>query len=636
MSKIIKIYEDFKYTKDFKFEDTIIDPILSCIRDNQEYLTQPENLPQLAKLGYMYNTLWYSGRVCWGYGGILRGSIKPTDEDGETYGDCENNPKYKIEMCNPQNDEIEGLIYSAWGMHVTMGNDPISFSDFNKIIKDGKVLSSLEKKKLKLNKTFDDWVDIFTDPEYRYHKSYPNRKSVSENLLCVIGNGYEWNKDGFICERNGSSLYGDWENAKFRDDIQVLVNTIMDTPEVKLTLDSNKKYIEEEIEKRKAKEKKSMFSSLNDISDDELDELLYSARKLRSEGSTTVEPKEKYNKYYPISSSSAIYLIMSDEARKREKIDKIHQSYIDEAISICKDIMAHESQEEKGNVKFAIKLLANYGFEEYQKLVPKEIDKYALKSQIEDALLYITDEFTLVDDSSSNSLNKGEYIFYLSDTKDNRYADNCYYFYFSLKGFNIPKGYSNSLDYVNGLPFYNDLKSTLNRISHLKGIKQMSIYVENVESSFLYIKFDPKSTDTDQIVFENDLVKDGFQVGLNSIALEVGNFIFTCRKPIVLGSSHPNNKTGREIFTNALQVGVFTNDWVPKGNFNMDERGYNTLTANLHDKTINNWIVTEFKRMKDSDKDYGTYNSESRTGKEGSRKLLAHDFFLWLKENKMK
>jgi len=46
--------------KHFKYEEKVIDVILTLIKDNQEYLTQPENLPQLAKLGYMYNTLWYS------------------------------------------------------------------------------------------------------------------------------------------------------------------------------------------------------------------------------------------------------------------------------------------------------------------------------------------------------------------------------------------------------------------------------------------------------------------------------------------------------------------------------------------------------------------------------------------------
>lgn len=52
----IKKYEQFidkNIDRRFKFEEKIIDPILSIIRNNQEYLTLPENLPQLAKLGWI-------------------------------------------------------------------------------------------------------------------------------------------------------------------------------------------------------------------------------------------------------------------------------------------------------------------------------------------------------------------------------------------------------------------------------------------------------------------------------------------------------------------------------------------------------------------------------------------------------
>ena len=37
-----------------QYEERIIDTILNTIKDNQVYLTQKENLPQLAKLGYMW------------------------------------------------------------------------------------------------------------------------------------------------------------------------------------------------------------------------------------------------------------------------------------------------------------------------------------------------------------------------------------------------------------------------------------------------------------------------------------------------------------------------------------------------------------------------------------------------------
>ena len=121
--------------KHFEYEKEVIDRLLNLIKDNQEYLTIPENLPQLAKLGYMYNTLWYSGRVCWGHSGLLRGDAKRlvidnNDDEGDYY-DCEDNPKYKIEMCDPINEDIENFIYDAWGMHIEMEEEGINFEIFS-------------------------------------------------------------------------------------------------------------------------------------------------------------------------------------------------------------------------------------------------------------------------------------------------------------------------------------------------------------------------------------------------------------------------------------------------------------------------------------------------------------------------
>ena len=128
----------------YPFEEKVIDIILNTIKDNQEYLTLPENLPQLAKLGYMYNKLWYAGRVCWGYDGIIADSSKVEGEfDNPLYAQCEDNPKYKIEMCEPINDEIDNLIYDAWGMHVSNFENPTSWENFKKLILEGRELSEL-------------------------------------------------------------------------------------------------------------------------------------------------------------------------------------------------------------------------------------------------------------------------------------------------------------------------------------------------------------------------------------------------------------------------------------------------------------------------------------------------------------
>lgn len=266
--KFLKTYEAFMLNRKFKFEEEVIDPILELIRDNQEFLTQPENLPQLAKLGYMYNSLWYSGRVCWGTDGLLldpdiKKAIEEYDyEDEENspyqFVSCEDNPKYKIEMCNPQNDEIENLIYDAWSLHVSDDMNP-SFDEFSKLIKEGVPLTELEKKELKINKTFEDWVEIKLDPTYKYKSLYPDRKRVADHLLCTIGNGYGWNKDGYIIEEAGGadqdkSVYGDWRNAKFSPEIQPVVDRILSMPEVKETLDTAYEHINGAKRKRKEEE----------------------------------------------------------------------------------------------------------------------------------------------------------------------------------------------------------------------------------------------------------------------------------------------------------------------------------------------------------------------------------------------
>ena len=81
-----------KYIKKFNesnsqdFEKQVVDRLLKIIEDNQEYLTKAENLPQLAKLGYMFNALFYTGRICYGFDGAIKKE-----------GSCENNPRYELE-----------------------------------------------------------------------------------------------------------------------------------------------------------------------------------------------------------------------------------------------------------------------------------------------------------------------------------------------------------------------------------------------------------------------------------------------------------------------------------------------------------------------------------------------------------
>lgn len=338
------------------YEQRIIDTILNTIKEHQVYLTQPENLPQLAKLGYMYNTLWYGGRIA-SYNGIIP-KDKCTESDGSIYEfpQCDENPKYKIEMCDPESDEIENYIYDAWGMHVDNGYGP-GWEEFRKLIEEGQPLSELQIKLLKPNKTFDEWVEIMTNKEYPYRRMFPNRASVADHLLCVIGNGYGFKNGYVIAEASGADQdttdYGDWMNAKFRDDIQEIVDKIMADPEVEKVLRhvdvAKAEYREKELEKERKAWGGMTYEEFRDSDE---------YKKIFGERDKKEGPKE----YYPISENYSIITKIDENS---------HPSYIQAGIEICEHIVANPPQYKKsynkyqkeqcdGQVKFAQDFLQRF------------------------------------------------------------------------------------------------------------------------------------------------------------------------------------------------------------------------------------------------------------------------------------
>ena len=53
-------------------------------------------------------------------------------------------------------------------------------------------------------------------------------------------------------------------------------------------------------------------------------------------------------------------------------------------------------------------------------------------------------------------------------------------------------------------------------------------------------------------------------------------------------------------------------------------------------KKLSAWLIDGHKEFKASNKSFGNYDSDNRdTTSEGSSKLYAHDFMLWLKENQL-
>lgn len=631
----IKKYEQFidkNIDRRFKFEEKIIDPILSIIRNNQEYLTLPENLPQLAKLGWIYNTLWYAGRFCWGSRGAL---IDPTltkdNPDSEdyiyTYTSCDDNPKYKIEECEPENEDIENLIYDAWGMHVSNELSTPSYEEFVNKIKNGRKLSNLDRKLLKTNKTIDEWVEVLTDKDYKYSSLYPNRRRVLDHLLCTIGNGYGLSKDGFVySEASGADQdeanYGDWENCKFRSDINTEINRLLQFKELKATLNTTNKY---------ESDNKKKDNSLLSFGGAEETIKLFNKFKLKF----NKEQEQKYSTYYPISSSSIIFKIADKEAQKREGIKSIESSYIKAAIEVCKDILSHK-KEEKDNIKMAEDILGKLGVEGFTFKGPA-FDKYELLKEIKDIFSDFTDEFDGVE-TSTPTTNFNSWYIHLDDTAVSSYGSNNYCLKVNLsKNNSFPKGSSRSIEFLKSTTFYKGLKNSLERLKKIDDIKLISFGYDNIPDDNSVHAFKVEMIVNNEYVgYEKEqeksdlqFIKQGFQVGTSYIILKVDNMNIVARKPKTLGSKHPMNVSGKEYFSNALQMHIYNNDFSKElEKFSIDERKFNSIysMSSINEK-IKEWVLTEHEEMKKSDNGYGFGE------KEGTKCLYVHDFMLWLKEH---
>lgn len=344
----------------FQFEKKVIDIILEIIKDNQEYLTKKENLPQLAKLGYMYNTLWYAWRVCWGYKWLLA-----------NWEDCEDNPKYKIEWCSPKNEEIENLIYDAWWIHCLRDNE-VSWKDFSDIIYNRKELLEKEKIFCKQNKTFEEWESYYLNKDgWTVYPKFNNRKSVVKYLLC--GSWFWYDKtQGFVFYKAGwaeqdISLYWEWKKAIFRKDIQVIVDYLMLIPQVEITVTEAFNYLNN-LSLKSIQEKEAELSvflqELIEFNEKQWIILSQSQQKLVKDTKLTdhnelknlinilfptyekTETTVKNDIYTPYSQIATYYPISQFDLNT----DK---SYIKVWIEMCNDILAHQKEEDAENIEFA-------------------------------------------------------------------------------------------------------------------------------------------------------------------------------------------------------------------------------------------------------------------------------------------
>lgn len=335
------------------FEAPVIDPLLKMIRDNQEYLTRPENLPQLAKLGFAYNFLWYAGRAAYGYKGTIAGA-----------GSCEENPKYKIEQCEAKTEEIGDLIYDAWGMHVR--NELETSDKFRSVMSGSWRYSETDLLERKKQKTYDEWVSLWMNPAYEYNSIFQTEQAVADHLLCVIGTGLDF-KDGYVIEKASGagvdrSAYGLWETAELREDLRAELDRILSLRAVDDVLRAHDELVAETEAKqlqRKIKEYSFLSSKLEGWppkNEKELDGMLKTL--LNAIGPDEPEPHE----YYPICEYSNIHRILAAGGA--------HESYIRAGLKVCEEILSgpepdsmdkNQKAWRKGNVAFAKRFMKKFG-----------------------------------------------------------------------------------------------------------------------------------------------------------------------------------------------------------------------------------------------------------------------------------
>ncbi len=306
------------------FKKSVVVKVLSIIEANEQYLCKKENLPQMAKLGYILEVLHRVYLVCYGDTGKIKkaryqSSIRDLINDSN------------IEMDNDK-------IYDGWCMHLSERMIFPSFRDFKKLIYEGKALTANEALLIKPKKTFDEWVDVLTNKEYGYHKLYPNRRVVAASLLFFDRNEYVY-CDGFIegavSWQSLVSDYGDWQNAVLPEKILNQITKILEMPMVAEAFEVTF----EVYEKRKTETKKSEKET------DKLRKLVEKIRILqKKEGLLDEFDKNKRKRdLYPT-------IIFGDKSPITQFTEQTHGSYIEAGIEMCKFVL--DNKKEYSNIGY--------------------------------------------------------------------------------------------------------------------------------------------------------------------------------------------------------------------------------------------------------------------------------------------
>ena len=259
-------------------------------------------------------------------------------------GDYSPNPKDAIlKVAEGLSEEDGNLLYDAWGVTVSTGCE---FPDTNPNI-------PLESKR---NKTMEEWVELFTNPPYRFKSLFPDEFAVKDYLLCTIGTEYNWNNQGFIANVGPSGVDNDIFAGYTRSEDSIDVDIRGKILEVRLNpkiRDKADTYLREtynvagriysgedwiEAINPRAKKEREERERMNGELEALLARLPEDVRseldigKLQRKEGNVSEPKER--KHYPLSEYSNLVRMPANA----------HQSYVTTGIEIARNIVANPNE----------------------------------------------------------------------------------------------------------------------------------------------------------------------------------------------------------------------------------------------------------------------------------------------------
>jgi len=340
-----EICSDSEEDTDYAFDKLWKDLLAVSVKHMEYLLEHPK------ELAYIY----------WKYDRLLN-SCRFIGQGGE-------NPKYPIseieeEAIEKYGEKYNGIVYDAWGFSVS--NDGFPFDDDD--VTDERVTNPLYELQSKQNKTMEEWIQLMTDKNYEYHSLYPNLWSVLNYLLCVIGTGFGWNKEGFIIEEGAAdsdstifsnALFEGRPSGELKKDLDVIFESenykkliafrkehnirsrSIKNQEKNFHKESNE--ILEKIEKFK-KEIQAKKDSGELITDAELKLL----EVFSNDDTSTQESKSQT--FYPLSKEYSLLCKMPKNA---------HESYIKYGTDVAWDILKNSS-EEKENKRQALAFLQKF------------------------------------------------------------------------------------------------------------------------------------------------------------------------------------------------------------------------------------------------------------------------------------